>query len=183
MHTSLSRLTAVLLFGLVVAAFISLTVGQAWRLYSENVAKIEEDRVEIGRILARRDEARVANKAAVIPTGASDRLLMSVTNPSAAVAQLQGSVAAQAKRLGVTFQSANVLQPSEMDGYQLIGVSVRLKGNQEKVFQLLHALETQVPYNTIRNANIEVETRTGATTAEDILNVQIDVLVATSPGR
>jgi len=177
-----SRLAAIILLLLIIVGGM-LLITPVWVAYLENEVAIDAGRRALGRFLAKSEETMTSLSGGLPRQRIDRRHFLLGESVSVAVARLQTSVSAQAVTHGVNFESAAVLPPIKVASLQLVGVGIRLKGTQEKLFQTLHALETGVPFVFIHGASVEGNPNSASAVRAAEVGLQLDVYAAWWDGK
>ena len=176
---SQSRLLAVGLLGLVLAALVAAIVVPAAVLHRHYDARIEDfvDKLQrYRRVAAQRPEWQRAVEN--LTTRNSSRFVLKNQAANLAGAELQDLVRTAIESNGgkiITIQSA---QPRDEGRFRQVGLAVQMFGNAGSVQRILYALETHVPYVFIDNISLRATAFRGYRPnagVEPEISVQMDV--------
>lgn len=149
-----------------------LVLGIAWPAW-DRLARADRQIVELEERLEA-FHARAADRAGASIRVVSDRVLLPGPSPAMAAAAAQDVLAEAARRAGAELERVRIDDPVPMDGMLKIGLGVRVSAPIGTVADLIHGLESGVPYLVIEQLRIRRERGPGGA-AMDRISAEFDM--------
>lgn len=147
MSASFSRILAVMLVLLILAAVWRLAIQPAWSAWREDSEVIETTREAIARFkgVAQSRDALLRSLEVVRSNPALKGALMNASTPTLAAAQLQQQLKATVEAAGGSMVSSQVLDGQPDGTFVKVRVNVRMTLSVPQLQQVLYELESQRP--------------------------------------
>lgn len=147
MSASFSRILAVMLVLLILAAVWRLAIQPVWGAWRDDSEAIQSTREAIARFkgVARSRDALLRSLEVVRSNPALQGALMSASTPTLAAAQLQQQLKATVETAGGSMVSSQVLDGQPDGTFVKVRVNVRMTLSVAQLQQVLYEIESQRP--------------------------------------